>query len=289
MPYFAKLPKDNPMSESRNDIYNINKEQCANQNSVDRQAMESRQLIESTSNAGLNQTQSEGLQGRSETERFGFYNANQTQRAADRTNDEVEKFGLYNADKIERNGDRNYSAIRDGIDSANNGFRQVEIQAANSKAALELEAAKNKGALELDAAKNKSSIELQAAANSAAVELSAERNANAAAVAATLNAYNSNLTATTNFNALTTQANLIAAASEVLAVKNQAVLEAKLAECCCEQRELARALAKETQDLIRAEAERNLRDKLAEKNDELNALRMRASLLPALTPGICVA
>lgn len=68
--------------------------------------------------------------------------------------------------------------------------------------------------------------------------------------------------------------------AQLVAMQNKSDLEKQIAECCCENKELVRDQASITRDLIRSESESRLRDDLRRTQDELTALRIRASLVP---------
>lgn len=70
--------------------------------------------------------------------------------------------------------------------------------------------------------------------------------------------------------------------AQLIAMQNKADLQAQIAECCCENKELVREQGNQTRDLIRAEMEARLREKLSKTENELIALRVRATLPPAL-------
>lgn len=76
--------------------------------------------------------------------------------------------------------------------------------------------------------------------------------------------------------------------TQLQAVQNKCELAAKIAECCCEQKELIRAQNELTRDLVsKIEVER-IRDQFRDSKEELIALRMRASLLPPLTGSVSI-
>lgn len=74
--------------------------------------------------------------------------------------------------------------------------------------------------------------------------------------------------------------------AQLVAMQNKSDLEKQIAECCCEQKELTRAEGSATRDLIRSENEARLREKLDKANQELVALRLRASLTPPLVGSV---
>lgn len=68
--------------------------------------------------------------------------------------------------------------------------------------------------------------------------------------------------------------------AQLVAMQNKADLAAQIAECCCENKELVRAEADQTRQLILKLDEQNLRDKLRKAEEELIALRLRSTLPP---------
>lgn len=139
----------------------------------------------------------------------------------------------------------NTAAIQQSVAS---GFCAVEREILGMKGSVELQAANNKASLELEAAKNKAALELDAAKNLAAVQMTATINAKDAALTASI---------------------------------NHASLLEKIAECCCEQKALAISEGSKTRELIILQKEQDLRDARNRDHEELVALRLRASLVPA--------
>lgn len=76
--------------------------------------------------------------------------------------------------------------------------------------------------------------------------------------------------------------------AQLFAAQNTAAIQASIAECCCEQKELTREQAELTRQLMLKIDEQNLRDKLRKSEEEVIALRLRASLLPPLTPAVAI-
>lgn len=70
--------------------------------------------------------------------------------------------------------------------------------------------------------------------------------------------------------------------AQLVAMENKAALQAQIAECCCEQKELTRAEGSATRDLIRAENETRLRDKIAHLQQQL----LRSTILPLPTAAV---
>lgn len=76
--------------------------------------------------------------------------------------------------------------------------------------------------------------------------------------------------------------------AQLIAMQNKADLAREIAECCCENKALILEQATKTDLLIRQLDENRVRDELAKAREELIALRLRASLTPALTPAVSV-
>lgn len=74
--------------------------------------------------------------------------------------------------------------------------------------------------------------------------------------------------------------------AQLVAMQNKCDLAEKIAECCCEQKELVREQANLTRELIRHNDAERLRDSYRDVKEELIALKMRASLLPPLAPAV---
>lgn len=66
--------------------------------------------------------------------------------------------------------------------------------------------------------------------------------------------------------------------TQLFAAQNQAKLSAELAECCCEVKELVRAEAGATRELIKDNETQRLRDALASANQELLTIRLSSSV-----------
>lgn len=74
--------------------------------------------------------------------------------------------------------------------------------------------------------------------------------------------------------------------AQLIAMQNKADLQRQIAECCCENKALIIEKANDTDSLIRKLDEDRVRDQLRKAQGELEALRLRASLLPPLTPAV---
>jgi hypothetical protein len=159
-----------------------------------------------------------------------------------------------------------HMGFRDGLLQASNNQAAIQQSVASGFCAVEREVLGMKGSIELQAANNKASLELEAAKNKAALELDAAKNLASVQMTATINAKDAAMTASIN----------------------HASLLQKIAECCCEQKALVIEKSSKTDDLIRQLQIENLRDSRESEHVELVALRLRASLVPALVPSVSV-
>jgi hypothetical protein len=96
--------------------------------------------------------------------------------------------------------------------------------------------------------------------------VAAALNAKDAEISRTINAKDAALAAAVNYERLSAQGD-----------KNTCAIQAAIAECCCEQKELVRELDKD-----------RIRDELAKTREELIALRVRSTLLPPLVGAVPV-
>lgn len=68
--------------------------------------------------------------------------------------------------------------------------------------------------------------------------------------------------------------------AQLFAAQNTAAIQASIAECCCENKQLILERANHTDELIRKLDEQRVRDELTKTRDELIALKIRATLAP---------
>ncbi len=181
-------------------------------------------------------------------ERLGLYNAATTERTAARTQDEVERFGLSELEAIRSSERYLYAGM-----------------SANAKDIL------------LKSCADTSSIKDQSASQFKDLLLQNAANAKDAAI-----------TACTNVKDLIILGDKHYAAIQIEALRNKEDLARQIAECCCEQKALTLETSHATQDLVRKLDEQRVRDELARTREELIALRLRATLPPALTPAITI-
>lgn len=222
---------------------------------TDRQGDANRATTERLGLANLEQTAREGYETRETVNKFGLYNSSTTQRVADRLEDRIERLALHNADKMDFYGLKNFEATKDALkdsllQACGNTDRIVCNDNANAKEII-MQAANNTSALQMKLC----ALELQQAKDTAAIQLEAAKNT---------------------------------AKIELDAARHAADLARQIAECCCENKSLIIEKANHTDELIRKLDEQRVRDQLQRTHEELVALRLRASLTPALTPAVVV-
>ncbi len=216
--------------------------------------------------AGIDHTNQNGVEGRGVTERNGMEgrevsrkegqeNREVTRREGHETREDVDKFGFHLASKLDFYGLKNLEASKDGFkDILLQNCHNTDKIIANDNSNFRYTADKLCH-IELQQAKDTAAIQLEAAKNFAAVQLEAAKNK---------------------------------CSIELDAAKHAALVAAQIAECCCEQKELTREKADETQRLLLKLDEQRVRDQLRKTEGELEALKLRASLLPPLVPAVSV-
>lgn len=169
-------------------------------------------------------------------------------RTSDKTQAEVERFGFSNLDESDKQGWRNQ------VETRFYGLKNFEATKDALKDVL------------LQANENAFKMLSKQDEHYAAIQLEAAKNHGAA------------------------QAKLIETKYqlELEAQKTASILAAQIAECCCENKMLIIEKADRTDALIRSLDEGRYKYDLSKANDELVALRLRASLTPALTPAVTV-
>ncbi len=215
---------------------------------------------------GRSVTERNGSETRGVVERFGLANLESTKKEGHETRENVDKFGLYNSDKTGLYGLKNFEATKDALKdillqnchntdkiicNENSNAKEIVLQAATNTAAIQSKLCH----IELNQARDTAAIQLEAAKNFAAVQLEASKNK---------------------------------CSIELDAARHAAELAKQIAECCCEQKSLIIEKANQTDDLIRKLDEQRVRDQLRKTEGELEALRLRASLLPPLVPSVCI-
>lgn len=183
----------------------------------------------------------------------------------------VERHGLHNNDSIERSSDKTQGVVQSEAHRTQDelekfGFR--ELDAINS-AEKYLFAGMSQNAKETLLEFERTKLLINANAKDALLQ--ACGNAKDAALAA---------------RDLMHQADKNTAAIQLEAFRHKEELARQIAECCCEQKELTRATASQTQDLIRDSEKERLRDERDKFREELMALRVRATLPPPLVGSV---
>ena len=269
-----------------------------NINKIDSDTQNVDETVQRFGFANLNATSKEGSEGRAETERFGFHAIGATERASDvgvaATNsarNATENYGYRNVVATKDAEKEVLEAIcsssaglsvaaRDILMNQSGGFKDVYLQAAQNTAALQMSLCEDSKEILLQACSNTDSIKsqsaeqfkdvlLQAASNASAVALQNALNAKDAEISRTINAKDAALAAAVNYERLAGQAD-----------RNTAALQASIAECCCENKELIRERTGHTDALIRSLDEGRVKEELRFAREELTALRLRASLTP---------
>lgn len=195
------------------------------------------------------ETNRNGERNLNETSRQGDKNVVETNRNGDKVSSQVSFYGVHNLEAIKDT----FAALRKDIlegdcnikDRLADGFKDGLLQAANNTAALNQAICSSTKELLLQACDNHK---------------------------------DSQVAATSNFKDL-----LIEGFKNTAAVKDAIAQSAKeAAECCCETKELIRAQAQKTDDLVRDIDRDRIRDRNIELREELSVLRMRAGLTPPL-------
>lgn len=190
----------------------------------------------------------------------------------------VERHGLHNADAIERSADKTQGVVQKEAHRTQDelekfGFRELDAISCVSKevhgAEKYLYAGMSQNAKEMLIEFERTKLEMKNDFKD--VLLQACGNAKDAALAA---------------RDLMHQADKNTAAIQLEAFRHKEALAAQIAECCCEQKELTREKANETQQLLRELDKERIRDELAKTREELIALRIRATLPPPLVGSV---
>lgn len=187
-------------------------------------------------------------EARSVAERFGLANMAETRKEGFETRDDVEKFGFRTQDVIERFGLKNLEATKDAL-------KDVLV---NTKDDL-----KNLLISQKDDLKNV----LISQKDDLKDVLISQKNDFRDVMLKSCQVEKDML--------------LQFKDAQLTAEINKASLQAQIAKCCCENEMLVKGEADRTRELIRAESEARVRDDLRKTQDELVALRIRASLAPA--------
>lgn len=248
-------------------------------NGIDSRGEINRNGLEGRNNTDLNgvetrrQVREEGLESRTSTERNGAEARGLIKNFGERNQDATERFGLNNRDAIDRNlhaidkgACENKSATADyGYRNllsecktqdmiADYGYRNllegqklekdILIQACETREIIKDRA----HVLERQASDNFAVVTRQAAENSSKIELLGFKHT-----------------------------------ADIKELANQRAFEAQkqMSDCCCEIKELVRAKADQTDELIRKLDTDRIRDQLNDAKNEIIALKIRGGLTPA--------
>jgi hypothetical protein len=146
---------------------------------------------------------------------------------------------------------------------------------------VERQAAENFGSVTRQSAEVEARLGVQAALNAKDGIIEAGRNFSSLSVQATLNAKDGVIEATKNAAAVSLQIATTTAATNALINQRFAETDAQIAECCCEGKELARALAAELKDRMDQIQATNLATQLTDSKLEVAALRARLTTVTA--------
>lgn len=250
------------------------RERCATSEQVSIEAMGTRQLVSA-----------EAAEERSVTGQFGFQNLNASAGAGAETRADIDRVGHALNDQVSQFGiaglnatNSQSEATRGAVFSSSNkdreatsfyGFHNNNSIKDGVKDIL-LQNACDTASIKAQEACDFKDILLQAANNASAALVDSTKNAAAAALAAAVNAADIRLELCKSTNALQLQA-----------AQDKAHIEAKIAECCCENRLLVTEKASQTDALIRKLDEDRYKDELQKTRDALIALQFRATVPPA--------
>lgn len=279
---------------------------CASQTQVD--GMETRQLIESESNGINDNINQNGMEGRLKAgqdslgingniDKNGLEGRLSSQVRSNHLEDTVERFGFQNLEKTDRaeqalrgkldsSSDRLSAQIDRNAGAINCGFKDSLLQNCQQYGELLLDSSKNAAAAALASSNSTHKIIENSDNHFRDVILQAANNASALQATVASGICKVELQAANNFAAIQLEASKNTCAIEVSAAKNAAEIAKQLAECCCELRSLVTEKACKTDELLHSIEATRIRDELAKTREELNALRIRATLPPPLTGSI---
>lgn len=196
-------------------------------------------------------------------ERNSLYNAGVTERSSDKTQDEVEKFGLRELEAIHGAEKYLYAGMsqnaKDILLFNASEFERVKLQAAADTAMIKQQQYDDTKQLLLQNCGDTASIKAEMGAHFKDLLLQAAENAKDAALTACINSKD----------------------AVILADRHAAEIARQVAECCCENKALILETSHKTEDLVRKLDEQRVRDELAKTREELIALRVRSTLVPA--------
>jgi hypothetical protein len=205
--------------------------------------------------AGIGATERNGGEGRLITNQNGAEARSAIYRNGAETRESVERFGLANLESTRKEGHETREDVdKFGFHNANKieffGLKNFEATKDSLKDLL-IQGCHNTSAIK----EKLCQLELNQAKDTAAIQLEAAKNK---------------------------------CAIELDAARHAAEVAKQIAECCCETKMLITEKANHTDELIRKLDEQRVRDELRRTQQELEALRLRASLLPPLTPAVTV-
>ncbi len=189
-------------------------------------------------------------------ERHGLHNNDSIERSADKTQSVVQKEAHRTQDELEKFGFRELDAIHSVEKAVHNSEKYLYAGMSQNAQTMLLEFERTK--LRMDS--NHKDLLLQNCGNAKDAALAARD--------------------------LMHQADKNTAAIQLEAFRHKEELARQIAECCCEQKELTRAMASQTQDLIRDVDRERLKDERDKLREELIALRVRATLPPPLVASV---
>ncbi len=223
-------------------------------------------------------------------ERFGFANLNATSRASDvgvaatdearHTSEEYGYRGVIATKDAEKDVLGAICSSSSGLSEAAReillqvagGTKDVLMHAAQNTTSILLQSSNNTKELMLQACGDTDSIKSQAADQFKDVLLQSAGNASAVALQNTLNAKDSAILAVSNAKDAALRAAVDYERLSAQGDRNTAALQASIAECCCEQRELVRETSCRTDALIREMDEKRVKDELMEARFKILAL-----------------
>lgn len=236
--------------------------------------------------AGINATETVGLAADATAQR-GFNHADGT----------AQRMAIAELDAIGRVGEDVCDSSRDilrDIHQADNHISS-EVNRSSDKTQAEVE---RFGLSELDAIRdsekylfaglsaNARDILLKSCADTASIKDQSANQFKDILLQNAANAKDAAVTACTNVKDLIILGDKHYADIQIEALRNKEELARQIAECCCEQKALTLETSHATQDLIRKLDEQRVRDELARTQQELIALRMRATLTPPLVGAV---
>lgn len=193
-------------------------------------------------------------------ERHGLHNNDSIERAADKTQGVVQKEAHRTQDELEKFGFRELDAIHGAEKYLYAGMSQNAKEMLLEFERTKLHMKDDHRELLLNIKEGNKDLLLQGCGNAKDAALAARD--------------------------LMHQADKNTAAIQLEAFRHKEALAAQIAECCCEQKELVREKANETQQLIRDFDKERIKDERDKLREELIALRVRSTLPPPLVASV---